>query len=162
MERFAFSVLAGWLVFASGADRPTSELSTLLAGVNQARVRGRDCGSAGNFPAAAPLIWNNLLAQAAQRQSHDMAANGFSGHTGSDGSSLADRVTATGYSWTAIGETIAAGYDNADAVLQAWLRSPGHCANLMNPSFQEMGAGKAVNQSSAYGTYWTQVFGAPR
>jgi uncharacterized protein YkwD len=47
-----------------------------------------------------------------------------------------------------------------EEAMAGWLDSPGHCANLMDPSFTEMGAGYAVNPNSKAGTaYWTQVFG---
>ena len=46
--------------------------------------------------------------------------------------------------------------------MAGWLKSPGHCASLMNPAFTEMGAGVAIDHGSAMGVYWTQEFGAPR
>jgi uncharacterized protein YkwD len=156
-----FNGVRGLSSNASDADGLSAQLSALLSGVNAARARGQDCGSAGSFPATTPVTWNNLLAQAAQGHSDDMATNNFFSHTGSDGTNVADRVTATGYSWGGVGENIAAGYETTDAVLQAWLSSPGHCANIMRASFREMGAATASNPSSTYRIYWTQVFGAP-
>ena len=46
--------------------------------------------------------------------------------------------------------------------MAGWLASPGHCSNIMNPDFTEMGAAYAIDKSSAAGSYWTQVFGTPR
>jgi len=46
-------------------------------------------------------------------------------------------------------------------VVAGWLASPGHCANLMNPAFSELGAGYAVDPKSDAGIYWTALFGAP-
>ncbi|MGA7979114.1 MAG: CAP domain-containing protein [Chromatiaceae bacterium] len=143
-------------------DKPVdTELSTMLALVNQARAVGRICGQEGYFPPASPVSWNDLLAQAAQRHSDDMANNNFFSHIGSDGTNVANRVTDTGYDWSAVGENIAAGYETVQSVVQAWLDSPGHCANIMQPLFEEMGAAKAVNPNSYYQIYWTQVFAAP-
>ena len=50
----------------------------------------------------------------------------------------------------------------ADVAVQGWLKSPGHCANIMSPDFSEMGAAFAVNPKSSAGIYWVQVLGAAR
>ena len=61
------------------------------------------------------------------------------------------------------GENIAAGSQmTPETAVAGWIRSPGHCANLMNPGFSEMGAAFAVDARSEMGVYWTQAFGAPR
>jgi len=156
-----FTGVRGLSSHASDTGGLGAHLSALLSGVNVARARGRDCGSEGYFPATGPVTWNDLLAQAAQRHSDDMGTNNFFSHTGSDGTNVPDRVTAIGYRWSMVGENIAAGYESTDAVLQAWLSSPGHCANIMRASFAEMGAATASNPSSVYQIYWTQVFAAP-
>jgi uncharacterized protein YkwD len=93
-----------------------------------------------------------------------MASNNFFSHTGSNGSSVGNRATSAGYSWTAIGENIAAGtsYSAVGAVIQGWIDSPGHCVNLMRSSYKELGAAKVSNASSSYKVYWTQVFGKSR
>jgi len=93
-----------------------------------------------------------------------MASKNFFSHTGSNGSSVGDRATAAGFNWTAVGENIAAGtsYSAVSAVLQGWINSPGHCANLMRSSYRELGAAKVSNPSSTYNVYWTQVFGKSR
>ena len=70
-----------------------------------------------------------------------------------------DRIDATGYNWQTCGENIAAGQPSIRAAVKAWLASPGHCANIMDPDFEEMGLGMARNADSDYGIYWTQVFG---
>jgi uncharacterized protein YkwD len=93
-----------------------------------------------------------------------MANNNFFSHTGSDGQSVGYRATQAGYTWSAVGENIAAGipYSAVGAVMQGWIDSPGHCANLMRSNYTELGAAKASNPSSTYVIYWTQVFGRPR
>ena len=73
----------------------------------------------------------------------------------------AQRVARAGYSWSVVGENIAAGQRDADTVVKSWLESPGHCANLMNPEYSEVGVAFATNASSAAGIYWAQVFAAP-
>lgn len=91
-----------------------------------------------------------------------MARHNYFSHSGRDGSHVAERASRTGYPWRAIGENIAAGQMQADAAVQGWLNSPGHCANLMSPTYTEMGAAFAVNSRSSAGIYWVQVFGAAR
>ena len=62
-----------------------------------------------------------------------------------------------------IGENIAAGHTSAREAVASWIESPGHCANLMNPGFTEMGAGYHISRTRMPGyAYWTQVFGVPR
>ncbi len=133
----------------------------LLAAVNQARSQTRACGSQ-SFSSTAPLQWNCLLASASARHSLDMATHNFFSHTGSDGSIMATRVQATGYNYRSLGENIAAGMSKVDQVMAAWLSSPGHCANIMDPQFTELGAAVEYNAGTNYGYYWTQNFGQPK
>jgi uncharacterized protein YkwD len=61
-----------------------------------------------------------------------------------------------------VGENLAAGQTTAAQAVQGWLDSPGHCANLMQPGFTQMGLAFAVNLQSPQGIYWAQVLGTPR
>lgn len=135
----------------------------MLARVNQWRASGANCGSHGSFGPAAALSWNDKLTQAATGHSVDMMSNNFFSHTGSNGSTLAQRIEAAGYSWSSIGENIAAGQTSINTVVDGWVASPGHCANIMNPQFQHVGVacvrGAAGN---TYSTYWTMELGRPR
>jgi hypothetical protein len=91
------------------------------------------------------------LEAAAQRHSNDMANNNWFSHYGTDGSSPWDRIREAGYyPMLSGGENIAAGYSTVLSVIEGWLKSPGHCANIMSPYFREIGAAKAVNLSSTY------------
>jgi hypothetical protein len=65
-----------------------------------------------------------------------------------------------GYNWFACGENIAAGYTSPAAVVAAWMASPGHHANIMYPTFREIGVSYLYYASSTYRRYWTQDFGA--
>jgi uncharacterized protein YkwD len=142
-------------VAASAAPTLTAaEKTEILRLINSARATARVCGTR-TFARAAPLMWKPALEQAAQRHSSDMAVRNRFSHTGSDGSSPAARINATGYKWSLFVENIAAGYSTAQAVVNGWLRSPGHCANIMDSRVMDIGAAKAVNASSRYGTYWT-------
>ncbi len=127
------------------------------------RAAGADCGSSGRFAAAPPVVWNALLTQAADGHSRDMAAQNYFSHTSLDGRSMSARVSATGYAWSSLGENIAAGYGSVNDVMQGWITSPGHCANLMNPGFTEVGMACAPGASGArYSTYWTMNLGRAR
>jgi len=123
----------------------------LLELVNNYRQKGCNCGST-YFPPAKPLVWNDLLESAAQVHSNDMNKNDFFSHTGSNGKTVGYRITSVGYNWSACGENIAMGYKTEDDVMLGWIHSEGHCKNIMNPDFKEMGVATS-------GAYWTQVFG---
>jgi uncharacterized protein YkwD len=105
----------------------------------------------------APLTVNAELTKAAQDHSKDMAAHQTMSHTGSDGSSPGERITAAGYSWSTYGENVAYGYSTPESVMTGWMNSPGHRANILNCAFKEIGVGYAQP-----GNYWTQDFGAAR
>ena len=129
--------------------------------VNAQRAAGATCGSRGSFAPAAALTWNARLASAAYGHSRDMADNNYFSHDSLDGRSMADRINATGYTWSTIGENIAAGYNSLQSVVSGWMASEGHCANLMNPRFTEFALACARNDASQYRLYWTQNFGRP-
>lgn len=133
----------------------------VLALVNSARAKPRTCGGQ-RFPSAPPLTWSEPLAQASLAHSRDMADRNDFRHEGKDGRQVGDRARQAGYRWRHIGENIAAGQGSAQQVVSGWLSSPGHCANIMDGNFREMGAAYAVNPKSEASIYWTQVFGRPR
>lgn len=139
----------------------SAEDHAMLEAVNAFRAEAQECGSTA-YAAVAPLTWNCQLKTAALDHSMDMANQNFFSHTGSDGSSAGDRISRSGYSWSAWGENVAAGYNSVNSVMQGWINSPGHCANLMNPNVSNLGAARYSNASSTYGVYWTQVFARPR
>lgn len=138
---------------------PEDFQAVFLPLINDARALPRQCGTT-SHEAAAAVAWSQALEQAARKHSEDMATQNFFSHTGSDNSSIADRVDATGYPWQRVGENIAAGQITADEVLQGWLNSPGHCRNIMNPDFEDIAVTCDMNSSTEYATYWTNVFGA--
>ena len=133
---------------ATGLDN-----TAMLQMVNNVRATGCNCGTT-VMPVVAPLTWNDVLAAAALEHSQDMSTTGNFSHNSSDGTSFSNRITAAGYTnWRALGENIAYGYTTEQDVFNGWIKSEGHCKNIMNASFKEMGAAKV-------GTYWTQDFGA--
>lgn len=141
---------------------PEAAGKAILEAVNLARAAPRTCGEQ-RFPAAPQVAWNGALGDAALVHSRDMAEHKYFSHKGKDGRAASDRALQAGYRWRRIGENIAAGQLSPEEVVAGWLTSPGHCANIMNSSFTEMGAGYAINSARATGrVYWTQVFAAPR
>lgn len=133
----------------------------ILELVNEARATPRSCGNS-RLNAAQPVRWNNSLAEASRLHAEDMARYSYFSHNGRDGSEPWERIQRAGYRYRSMGENIAAGQRNPEEAVAAWIKSPDHCANLMNPVFTEMGAALAVNSRSALGKYWTQEFGTPR
>ena len=99
-----------------------------------------------------PLKANKRLALAARRHSKDMAVNDYFSHTSQNGASFADRIKRAGYKGAPAAENIAYGYPSAKAVVNGWLNSPGHRANMLNCKIKSLGVGK-------YQRHWTQNFG---
>lgn len=131
---------------AQNDDGQGSAADQVLSLVNAERAKA-GCG---------PLTANATLARAAQAHSDDMAARDFFDHTNPDGADPGDRVTASGYPWSTYGENIAMGQRTPEQVMEAWMNSPGHRANILNCDFKELGVG--IHDGG--GPYWTQVFGA--
>lgn len=135
----------------------------LVAAVNQKRAAGAQCGSSGNFVATTALSWNTTMFAAALGHSNDMQQLNFFSHTGSNGSDPGQRLTNAGYSWRTYGENIAAGQSSVQSVVNGWMNSPGHCANIMNSSFREIAVACVKGGTgNTYGTYWTMVLGTQR
>jgi uncharacterized protein YkwD len=105
------------------------------------------------------LSEDSRLTKAAQDHSADMAAKNYFSHDSQDGRSPFDRMKDVGYSFSAAAENIAMGQQTPASVMDAWMNSPGHKANILNCTYTELGVGYAVNKSGA--PYWTQDFGKP-
>jgi hypothetical protein len=110
----------------------------------------------------APLAFNDQLAASAQRHSRDMADTGRVDHTGSDGSSIEQRIAASGYGgengYSAWGENIyGGGLAGIDAAWTFWTNSSVHRNNLLSERYREIGIGVATSEN---GTYYTLNFGA--
>ncbi|GFE78104.1 hypothetical protein GCM10011487_01040 [Steroidobacter agaridevorans] len=155
-----------WIVAATpfvtpGVKDAAQVSKEVLSLVNAARGKARKCGRK-QFAAVPPLSLSAVLNRAALIHSQDMASKSFLEHRGSDGSMVGERAARVGYKWRTVGENVADGAQTAETVVQLWLKSPGHCANIMTAGFTEMGIAFAVDRKSDAGIYWTQVFAAPR
>lgn len=94
----------------------------------------------------------------ADQHSTDMAVNGCFQHNSCDGTDTFDRIRTVYPGGGAMGEIIAAGFQDAASVVDAWMNSPGHRAQILGGSFQAFGIG--LVRGGSYGTYWTVDFGA--
>jgi uncharacterized protein YkwD len=140
--------------------------------INRMRASGRKCGNT-VYKAAKPLRWNDRLYRASYEHSKDMALSKHFSHSGSGtkydwtakkqnlgrGSSFSKRIENNGYvKHRGIAENIAYGAKSVDVVMQQWIASPGHCKNIMNPQFTEVGMAEFVSKNGTH--YWTQDFAA--
>jgi uncharacterized protein YkwD len=155
-----------WLVLAAAYVTPAPSRAPMFASralqlVNEVRARGARCGER-SFAPAGPVKLSGTLVDVALGHASDMAKHNYFEHEDLSGHSPADRVRAVGYREKLVGENIAYGPKSADEVVQGWLDSPGHCENIMDPRFEEMGIAYAAGQVSKHGLYWVQVLAAPR
>lgn len=100
-----------------------------------------------------PLTLNQDLSAAARAKSQDMHDNHYFSHTSPTYGSPFDMLTSFGISYRAAGENIAMGYSTPEAVMDGWMNSPGHRANILNASYTQIGVGYVAD-----GSYWTQEF----
>ena len=128
--------------------------------INDVRARGTHCGDE-LFGPAPPVSLSGTLDDVARGHASDMAQKNYFEHVDPAGQSPADRVRAVGYQEKLVGENIAFGPKSVEEVVQGWLDSPGHCENIMDPRFAEMGIGLAEGHAK-HGLYWVQVLAQPR
>jgi uncharacterized protein YkwD len=140
-------VVVACTVPATAAQAATSagEADTVVALVNQERAEA----------GCSPVTVDRRLATAAQEHSQDQADMGRMTHTGSDGSSVGQRVTEAGYTWRKVGENVASGTTSPERAMQLWMNSDGHRKNILNCAFKNIGVGVVDG-------YWTQDFATPK
>jgi len=131
---------------------------------NEARAMGATCGDKGSFGPAGPLVMNGQLRCSARLHSQDMGEAGYFAHDSQNGDDPFDRMSAAGYSGRLMGENIAKGQQSPAEVVDGWMNSPGHCTNIMNDGFSDIGIGywegEAESQWFNGNKLWTQNFGA--
>ncbi|MCH0539712.1 sigma-70 family RNA polymerase sigma factor [Streptomyces sp. MUM 203J] len=130
----------------NGDDGFAQEVTRL---VNAERLK-QGCGSVSR---------NALLDKAALGHSQDMAARDYFSHSTPEGTGPGERITAAGYRWSTYGENIARGQQTPAQVMDSWMNSSGHRANILNCNFKEIGVGVHDAQG---GPWWTQVFASSR
>ena len=126
-----------------------SESAAMLAAVNKFRSEN----------GVGALVWCSALANSALGHSVDMANRQFYDHVNPDGDDPFARMLAAGYGENG-GENIAVGYESVALVMEAWIDSPGHRANLLEPGFVDFGEGHITGEyMGSPAIYWTQNFG---
>jgi len=154
----------------------TETINKYLELINDVRKKGQDCKSKGYFSATTPLTWNSKLYASSYEHGYDLAYSGTFSHDGSGSiydltgyaegkkSSMRERVETHHYNWSRLGENIGAGTDinTPEKIVQRWIESDPHCANIMNPNFTELGMSMLKKDESKFTYYWTQNFGTPR
>lgn len=110
-----------------------------------------------------PLNYNQELTVAARRHSQDMGDRNYFDHSTKDGTPdgipFFERIIDAGYNYQTCGENIAAGLATPAAVVDGWMNSDGHRANILDPDYCDIGVGYAAVNGSDFYHYWTQDFG---
>lgn len=154
---FAVMLILTCKITVAQQTTSTSEFKReFLENINHVRQKGCNCGNVRMAPAP-PLVWNDQLESAAIDHAADMWKKSYFSHNSQDGRTSDQRMVAAGYGYNgfksfAVGENIAQGQMSIAEVMAGWFKSPGHCKNLMNPEFKEVGIAK-------YNDYWVQDFG---
>jgi uncharacterized protein YkwD len=108
-----------------------------------------------------PLHSSARLNHSAQGWTRHMVAVGVFSH----GANFAGRISAAGYPWSAAGENIATGYPTPRVVVAGWMASTGHCRNILDPTFRDLGIGVVARPVRGYASgpaTWTEDFGLAR
>lgn len=133
----------------------------VLVAVNAARAVGGDCGPQGVFGPTHPLVMHEAAQLAARVHVEWMVENQTFSHAspgGPLGATLGARMTGAGYTpWRSVAENLQRGANNPTALVNYWLGSPGHCANLLDPGKRDAGVGHVVAPNGT--PYWGMTIG---
>lgn len=102
------------------------------------------------------LTMDSAISNVARAKSKDMAVNNYFAHQSPTYGSAGDMLRQFGIKWSAWGENIAAGQRTPEIIVNAWMNSPGHRANILSNNFSKIGVGYETNSSGR--PYWTQIF----
>jgi hypothetical protein len=133
MKRFVVILTFAFFVFLPSVQ--AIDTASLLSLTNQQRV-------AANL---SPLVLNSKLSQAAEVKANDMITNNYWAHVSPTGVTPWTLIRQTGYQYQYAGENLAEDYSSAEAVVNAWMNSPGHRKNLLNPKLCEVGFASVGN-----------------
>jgi uncharacterized protein YkwD len=135
----------------------------VLGLVNEMRAVGASCGGEGTFGPAPPLAMSPVLRCSARLHSLDMYERDFFDHNNPDGVDPFTRMDEAGFEGGGGGENIAGGQSSPEQVMQSWMDSDGHCANIMRAAFDTIGIGyhPGAGRFGIGSNFWTQNFGAP-
>ena len=161
--RLTFTIPLFFTLFCIGSKPDSKNSSNLnrfqnefLNRVNKVRQSGCKCGST-YMPPVKALVWNNYLETSALGHAGDMFRRKYFAHKSLTGKTVKNRIEDAGYILSgtrtyAIGENIAAGQKSIEEVMKSWIKSEGHCKNIMNKDFREIGIAEM-------NLYWVQDFG---
>ena len=158
IKKIVFAALAAAaLTGAAGAvhlDRPVQGSSSVSAGIQSSSAASevvRLTNSARSQNGYAALVEDGALSEAAAVRAREIARS-FS-HTRPSGASFSSALSESGVSYLRAGENIASGQKSASEVVNAWMNSPGHRANILSANYTTLGVGYVED-----GGYWTQWF----
>lgn len=154
-------LLARGRAVASAQCGSTPSPDDALRRLNAERARGAACHGSAAPGFTTALYWNNGLAAAAAAQVDDMVALKHMGHRDVLNRPLSCRLQAMGYRFSIAVENVAVGNGSLDTVVDAWLASGAHCANLMNAVVLEFGLACSDAGGTEADRYWTLVLAAP-
>lgn len=162
----AMALAASWIVSAQqgGAgleacdDGPPA--AAVVERLNELR-RQSDAPCAATGIALQRLHWEQRLASSAHEHAVDLALRDSLSHTDARQRSFGTRLRSVGYFASGAGENLAAGQHSLDDTLAAWLASPSHCANLMQPDYRDVGLACVQRRGSRYERFWVAHLGAP-
>jgi uncharacterized protein YkwD len=138
-----------------------AQLQHAVERLNQLRAL-RDAPCAGAADAAAQhLAWESKLAESAYEQAVDIALNDRLSHVDSRQRGFGTRLRSVGYAAAGAGENLAAGQSSAEDAIAAWLASPSHCVNLMQPEYRDVGLACVQRRGARYERFWVAHLGAP-
>lgn len=160
IKKIVFAALAAAaLTGAVGAvhlDRPVQGSSSVSASIQSSSAASevvRLTNSARSQNSYAALVEDGALSDAAAVRAREIARS-FS-HTRPSGASFSSALSESGVSYLRAGENIASGQKSASEVVNAWMNSPGHRANILNSSYSRIGSA-SVNIDGTL--YWVQIF----
>lgn len=136
-------------VASNPSNTASSDVQQVVNLVNQQREKN----------GLAPLKLSTSLDNVAQSKAQDMINENYFGHTSPKYGSPFNMMSEYGIHYSYAGENIAAGQADPTTVMQDWMNSPGHRANILNKNYTEIGVG--VAHGGSYGTYWVQEFISP-
>lgn len=152
MKRLTLTLILGLTLAACGETSPP-----LVA--QQTKATGGSAVSTVNSIRAAAganaIRRSSVLDRVAKSHANDMARNNFFSHRGSNGSSVARRTKAAGYTWCTVSENLGKGYKTRSSAIASWRKSGGHYRNMVNPKSSEFGLANS-------GNYWVMVLAAKR
>ncbi len=153
------TVLAGCTIPVNTTSSPsTPSTAPTTLGATEARIL-RLVNGERRRQGLPDLVYNAQLNRMAKIQAETMARFQKMAHVISESTlpTLTDRAHESGYPYARLAENVALGYLNASTVVEGWMASRGHRANILNPDLLETGI--AIARSSAGGLYYCQVFG---